>query len=70
MLARRKQSNEYRFRVVYEGFPDCEVEYVVNETGIVKKIGREPTMEEFEAHPALQDCDPEFLQRQRSKVVE
>jgi hypothetical protein len=63
MLARKRQDNEYRFRVQYIGFG--EVEYVVNGKGIVKTIGRVPTMQEFAAHPACQDCDPEFLQRQR-----
>jgi hypothetical protein len=61
----QKTGNEYRFRVVYIGL-DCEVEYVVNEPGVVKKIGREPTMEELKAHPALQDCDPEFLAGRRT----
>jgi hypothetical protein len=59
MLARKRQSNG--FALFYRGFPDCEVEFVANKTGIVKKTGREPTMEQFAAHPALQDCDPEFL---------
>lgn len=68
MLARKTQDNEYRFRVKYMGFD--EVEYVVSGKGIVKTIGRVPTMEELAAHPAYQDCDPEFLQRQRSKVGE
>jgi hypothetical protein len=68
MLAHKTRDNEYRFRVQYMGFD--EVEYIVNETGIVKTIGRVPTMEELATHPAYQDCDPEFLQRQRSKVVE
>ena len=68
MLARKKQDNEYGFRVDYMCFG--EVECVVNGEGDVKKIGLEPTMEEFAAHPACQDYGPEFLQRQRSKVVE
>jgi hypothetical protein len=51
------------------GNPDREVEYVVNETGVVKKIGREPTMEEFAAHPFFQGCDFEALGMQGGSGV-
>ena len=56
MLEARKQSNEwYRYTVSTIGFG--EVQYIVHKDGTVKKIGREPTMEELLAHPALQECD-------------
>ena len=62
MVARKKQANDYRFRVVYKGMgdPDCEIEYIVN-GGVVTKIGREPTIEEFMAHPACHPCDPKLF---------
>jgi hypothetical protein len=43
------------------GDPDREIEYIVNETGVVKKIGREPTIGEFMAYPACQPCDPKLF---------
>jgi hypothetical protein len=62
LLARKRQANEYRFRVVYQGLgnPDLEIEYIVNGRD-VKTIGRVPTIEEFLAHPACQPCDPKLF---------
>ena len=60
--ARRKQSDEwYRFSVIYQGFG--EIEYIVYKDGTHKKVGHEPTMEEFLAHPALQKCNVDELDK-------
>ena len=60
--ARKRHGKEYHFSVVYVGFPDCEVEYVVCETGVVEKIGNEPSLEQFLAHPVCQNTDYSDLQ--------
>jgi hypothetical protein len=58
------QSAKLVVRVEYIGFPGCGVQYIVDESGTTK-TGREPTMEEFKAHPALQNCDIDALRGKR-----
>jgi len=60
LTARERESERVVVEIVWLGL-GCRAEYAADETGMRKTAGREPTMEDFVAHPALQHCNIEAL---------